>query len=167
MELGTIDTELTTLDEFGVKEDDATDEAGTEELRTNTKEELETLEDTTGVAEDTGTIVELDVIELADTGKLLIKLETNELGVIDEELIELNAGTLEIELAMLERLFDVNELKRLLTLELILDSGELIELRDDATELLTAKLLNVDDEVSLETDTKELDNSAKLELLIL
>lgn len=80
-----IDDELNAaLEGLFAKEELETVEAA---LETNEAGDIEleaiTLDEAAGVADDTGAIVELEATELADTGTLLIKLETIELGVTE------------------------------------------------------------------------------------
>lgn len=130
-EVGKIAEAELTADELGaIKLELEADEAGTEEL-----EDTITLEEVTGVADDTGGIIELDEIETADTGILLTKLETIELGVIDEEVEELVVGVAELEVIALEILLEETELNKLLRLELAEDNTELKELEIEGNEL--------------------------------
>jgi hypothetical protein len=148
---------LFTKEELGVVEERlATDEAGAIELEVN-------IEELAGVADDTGTIVELDVTELADAGTLLIKLEMIELGVIEVELseLELVTGVDELTLTILELLLEDRELNKLLKLET--DNIEL-ELLDTGKVLLLIELIDTGEDVELEASKDEL---VELEELIL
>jgi hypothetical protein len=153
----TLDKLLATEELGTVEERLATDEAGTIEL------EAITLDEITGVAEDTGAITELDAKELAEAGTLLIKLEIIELGVIEVELseLELVTGVAELTLNILELLLEDRELNKLLKLE----TGNIeLELLDTGKALLLIELLDTGEDMGLEASKDEL---VELEELIL
>lgn len=163
-EAGKLTEEELTANELGATELELkTDEVGTKELEDKT-----TLEEATGVADETGAIVELDEVELADTGKLLIKLETTELGATEDKLEKIALEILELELLeliMLGILLEVKELSKLERLELIEDRLELNALVLESTELL--ETFDKLDRLELDNKFDELTTLEEFKLLTL